>query len=398
MIWFNLLVLVLMTAGHAELMVALVNRVHALPIGRPKLRHFRHVDDLLILAFPFILVWAVGLNGPALLNGGRWSNLSPGWIAYFVLCSIGCAGLAWSVLRWRLRRIPGVQISNHSQTVDIAQRLGFRPIGRGALRFLAAVPGNEIFRVQVSDKRYSLPKVPAQWHELSILHLTDTHFIGTIDRPFFDEITKLCEEMRPDLIVFTGDLLDDVKFLQWLPETFGKLRAPLGCHYILGNHDWFFGAEQARREFERCGWQGVAGRTMTLEHCGHRLEIGGTERPWMGEHPQFTGDGSTFRLLLSHTPDHFAWAQSQGVDLMLCGHNHGGQIVLPFIGPVFSPSRHGVRYAAGAFWSKPTLMYVSRGLAGRHSLRLNCLPELTKIVLESPAVRSSEEGRSWAGG
>ncbi len=98
-----------------------------------------------------------------------------------------------------------------------------------------------------------------------------------------------------------------------------------------------------------------------------------------------------FRLLLSHTPDHFAWARAHGVDLMLSGHNHGGQIVLPVIGPVFAPSRYGVRYAAGAFWSEPTLLYVSRGLSGRHPLRLNCPPELTRIVLESPASRPLDE-------
>ena len=75
---------------------------------------------------------------------------------------------------------------------------------------------------------------------------------------------------------------------------------------------------------------------------------------------------------------------SKGIDLMLSGHNHGGQIILPVIGPVFAPSKYGVRYAGGAFWAVPTFLYVSRGLAGRHPLRLNCPPELTRLILESP--------------
>ena len=108
----------------------------------------------------------------------------------------------------------------------------------------------------------------------------------------------------------------------------------------------------------------------------------------MGAHPEFSGDAQAFRILLSHTPDHIAWARAQGVDLMLSGHNHGGQIVLPVIGPVFAPSRFGVRYAGGAFWLEPTLLYVSRGLAGRHPLRINCPPELTRIVLEAPGSHS----------
>jgi predicted MPP superfamily phosphohydrolase len=66
---------------------------------------------------------------------------------------------------------------------------------------------------------------------------------------------------------------------------------------------------------------------------------------------------------------------------MLSGHNHGGQVILPVIGPVYAPSRYGVRYAGGCFWEPPTLLYVSRGVAGERALRWNCLPELTKLVL-----------------
>jgi uncharacterized protein len=114
------------------------------------------------------------------------------------------------------------------------------------------------------------------------------------------------------------------------------------------------------------------------------LVIAGTERPWIGEHPHLNGiPPETFRLLLSHTPDNLPWAKGERVDLMLSGHNHGGQVVLPVFGPVYSPSRFGVRYAAGVFWSDPTLLYVSRGVSGKHPLRWNCPPEVTKLVLRA---------------
>jgi predicted MPP superfamily phosphohydrolase len=390
MAWLNLFILILIAAGHTELMVTIINRVHSLPISRPKLHRFRRVEDAVMVAFPFLLLWFVGLRGPAVLYGGRWSDVSPFWMIYLGLCGLGLLGFAWSTIRWRVRRTPAVQISNHSRTVDIAKQLGYKPLGKGGYGFLASLPGNEALKVQVSDKRYALSRVPAEWHELSILHLADTHFVGNLDRPFFEEIARLGAEMRPDLIVFTGDLLDDMQLLPWFRETFGRLQAPLGCFYVLGNHDWFYGAEEIREEFARCGWQDVAGRSISVEHRGHRLEIAGTERPWMGAHPKFTGAADDFRLLLSHTPDHFAWARAQGVDVMLAGHNHGGQVVLPVIGPVFAPSRYGVRYAAGAFWADPTLLYVSRGLSGRHPLRLNCPPELTRLVLESPGRRTTD--------
>jgi uncharacterized protein len=396
--WLNLLILMLLTAGHTELMVALINRIESLPIPRRVLRFFRLIEDLVIVAFPILVLYSVGLRGAAVLRGGGWSELSTGWIVYFSLCAAGCVGLVISTVRWWLRRPPVLQLANHSQTVDVEAKLGYRPVGRGLVRVLARVPGNEIFQVQVSDKRYVHPRVPAAWGDFSILHLTDTHFTGKIDRPYFDEIAKLAAQMQPDLIVFTGDLLDDIDLLPWLAATIGRLKAPLGCYFVLGNHDWFYGAEEARAEFERCGWQNVAGRTIRLEHRGDPLEIAGTERPWMGRHPQFAGARDAFRLLLSHTPDHFAWARGQQVDLMLAGHNHGGQIVLPVVGPIFGPSRHGVRYASGAFWADPTLLYVSRGLSGRRPLRFNCPPELTRLILTRSESSSLTRTPPWAGG
>ena len=64
MIWLNLLIFVLLAAGHTELMVTLVNRVHALRIRRETLRHLRHAHDLLLVAFPVVLVGWFGFGGP----------------------------------------------------------------------------------------------------------------------------------------------------------------------------------------------------------------------------------------------------------------------------------------------------------------------------------------------
>ena len=288
---------------------------------------------------------------------------------YLGLCGFGLLGLACVD-----HPLVGAARSGRADFQSLADRrhrtaIGLQAVGQGEFSLFGVVcPETRLCGSRSPTSVTPSPGVPKEWHELSILHLADTHFIGNLDRPFFEEVARLAAEMRPDLIVFTGDLLDDLDLLHWLPATFGRLEAPLGCYYVLGNHDWFYGAAEIREEFARCGWQDVAGRSIVLEHRGHRLEIAGTELPWMGAHPEFARETGAFRLLLSHTPDHFAWARAHGVDLMLSGHNHGGQIVLPVIGPVFAPSRYGVRYAGGAFWSEPTLLYVSRGLSGRHPL------------------------------
>jgi predicted MPP superfamily phosphohydrolase len=96
------------------------------------------------------------------------------------------------------------------------------------------------------------------------------------------------------------------------------------------------------------------------------------------------GGAPTLRVLLSHSPDQIEWAAAHDFDLLLCGHTHGGQICLPLVGPTVCPSRYGTRFASGVFYQPPTVMHVSRGLSGKLPLRINCRPELTRLILCSP--------------
>lgn len=385
MTWINALILLILLAGHCEVTVTAVNRLHALRLPGPVLKAVRHAHDVWMLAFPPLLLWKVGFTGPAVLLGGYWSDLSGGWQAYLSVCLLGAAGLAFTAVRYQLRRPPAAQLSNHSRLIDVVERLGRRPLGPGPYQALARLPGNEIFQIEVSQKTLQSPRLPAEWDGLNILHLSDLHFIGTLDLPFFEEVTRLSLEQQADLIVFTGDLLDNQRLVEWLPTTLGKLSAPLGCFFILGNHDWYLEPEPIRQTLVDLGWRDVSGRTATIEHHGHPLVIGGSERPWMGRHPDFgETPANAFRLLLSHTPDNVSWARSEQVDLMLSGHNHGGQVVLPLFGPVYSPSVYGCKYAAGTFWQPPTLLHVSRGVSGRHPLRWRCRPELARLTLRTP--------------
>ena len=178
--------------------------------------------------------------------------------------------------------------------------------------------------------------------------------------------------------------MDSEELFDWLPGTLGKIDAPLGNYFILGNHDWGLDSDRIRQAVCELGWRNVAGTLQTLEIAGKRLAIGGSERPWMGCHPSFNAlpDG-IFRLLLSHCPDNLSWARRQHVDLMLAGHNHGGQVLLPGIGPVYSPSVHGCRYSSGVFHSGSVVMSVGRGLSGKHPLRIGATPEVCRVILKA---------------
>jgi uncharacterized protein len=383
--WRNVLIILALTAGHIALLIAVINRLHARPWPRALLHHLGQIDDILIVTLPALFVWQYGMSEPRLLSGGSWHLLPTPLLCYLAVCGVVALAIpANALIRWRSGP-PACQMTNHTQRVDISRRLGFRPIGPGPLAFMARLPGNECFQLDVSDKEYCLPRLPAAWDGLSILQLSDLHLTGAIDRPYFEQVVEIARTMPSDLVVFTGDLLDREDLIDWLPATLGRLTAPLGCYFVLGNHDWYLkNTTEIRRRLESLGWRDIAGACEQVWHRGHTLAICGTELPWMGRHPDLsTVPEEAFRLLLSHTPDNLPWARRARVDVMLAGHNHGGQIRLPGFGPVYSPSSFGGLYAGGAFHVAPTLLYVNRGISGRHPLRWNCPPELTRLLLRA---------------
>lgn len=377
--WLNAAALFAIFAGHCELMAAWVNRVHALPYHRSTLRAIRLLHDLLIVVFLPLIIWRVGLTGPALLTGGSWSALPIPWAIYFAICGLGVVSLIASIIREATRREPSM---TSTRTINVAEAIGAPPAGPGTRGKIARLPGNEVFQLEINEKHYVLPRHPAELDGLSIAHVSDTHFRGPIAREYFMYAFDRINEMQADLVCFSGDLLDEADLVSWLPETFGRLSAPLGCWFILGNHDWLLDPAPMRDALQSLGWQDLGGRSTTIESAGKRILIAGDETPWLGSSPDLSQSRKVdLALLISHTPDNIRRASDIGVDLMLSGHNHGGQVCLPLIGPVYSPSRYGVRYARGTFNRGDTTLHVSRGLSAERPLRWNCPPEITKIVL-----------------
>ena len=385
---WNLGILLVLIAGHAELWVALVNRVHALPVAPSKLQRIRHLHDLMIPGFGVAALWGLGLSGPRLLLGGSWSQVSIGWYPVLMASAMGVVGGLYGVLRFHWMRSCPLLVSEQREVHPIRSVDGSLPLASGQFEKLARLPFNEQFQVELSRKRFAHPGLPESFSGLKILHLSDWHFEGTITREYFEQASTLAAREAVDLVVFSGDLIDNDACLEWLPSTLGQLSAPLGCWFILGNHDWYLDSAAARRQLTALGWKDATAGVQSIAWRDGQIVIAGDETPWMGTAPEWPDRNGAnaagtpeLRILLSHTPDNLPRARQQGVDVMLSGHNHGGQVQLPLIGPVFSPSRYGCRYAGGSFWESPTLLHVSRGLAGRHPLRWHCRPEITVIEL-----------------
>jgi len=389
-----LLALLLLSAGFAKIMAMCVNWICAQRLAKRYVMADKSLNLLLITVYPLALLYGLGWRGPHLLTGGTIQQIPAPWWIPILLGSLGLLLLIGATIRYWAYSPPLCELSVSSQVSDFRVDSAKAPwretlVGtRGRLRRVALLPGNEQFTLDVSTKTYRLPAMASHWNGLSIVHLSDFHFYGGVTRRYFEMVCEHAAALQPDLFVFSGDLLDDQALLEWLPSTLGRLSAPLGQYFVLGNHDWYLDPAATRREFRRLGWTDLASQFVSISPPNSLddspILLCGDETPWMGHHPDLSpAPASGLRILVSHTPDNLPWARANGIHLMLAGHTHGGQIRLPILGPVYSPSRFGCRFSAGVFWLDPTLMYVSRGVSGKEPIRYNCRPELTKLVLMS---------------
>ena len=377
--------------GHAAICVGALNRSHALGIARVLVKAVTVFAFVGLPLVPAVALWPLLFDGttPAVLRvssgGAGW------WLAYLIPCWAAAAivTVRWVRREWH-RRPPALLSSNHTQVVDFAKQLGHRPVNGLLWRTLTRLPGNQDLIAHFHEKTLELARLDPALDGLTILHLTDFHFTGRIDKALFRELARLAMRSPPDLIALTGDFVDNADCIDWIPDVLGPLSARHGVYFVLGNHDpRMRQVPRLRRTLTDAGFIDLAGRWMQLEINNRAIVLAGNELPWIPPAPDMAGcpakvgGARPLRLLLAHTPDQLPWARRHDFDLMLAGHTHGGQVCLPWIGPVFCPSRYGLEYAAGVFYEPPTVMHVSRGISGETPSRWNCPPEVALLKLRT---------------
>ena len=251
----------------------------------------------------------------------------------------------------------------------------------------------EPFRVGVTHITYRSLKLDAA-PRMCILHLTDFHIERLTRRE--KKVLALIDELRPDLIVYTGDLLsysyiDDPAAQADCRALMAQLRAPLGVFAVPGTPlvDTDLVLERVLGGLDNIqllrdgilSLHDYPGLTLIGLSCTHDSAIDGPrlERLVAGL------PAGGYKILLYHTPDLMPEAARLGIDLVLCGHTHGGQIRLPLFGALVTSSIYGKRYEMGEYREGNTTMYVSRGIGmegkGVPRMRFLCEPEIELIEL-----------------
>lgn len=389
-VWAGLVLLLLACAGNAEWWVILVNRRHALRYRHSHLIKIRHLHDAALLLFPPFILWAAGLTKNGLLRGGSVHDLALPvqgilWIAW-----AGVVPLAWSAMRYQLRRPPAALRNIQSTVFDTlaaAETEQARQQIKGDLdSVFLKFPANEVFHLEVNRKHLRVPGVgqhTAPADTLRIAHFSDVHLLGTPGPGYLEFVTDRLAEMQPDAFFFTGDLLDNDDLLPLAETAFARLQAVAPGFFVLGNHDWHLDHETIRQRLEQTGWMSLAERSHSFCVRQWQVLLAGTEAPWIGQNPSVPAPASEhLRILLSHAPDQRNFAAENNFQIVTCGHNHGGQVVLPVVGPVYSPSLYGVKYSGGLFSYRDLLIHVSRGAGARDLLRWRCPPEVSLLEME----------------
>ena len=174
----------------------------------------------------------------------------------------------------------------------------------------------------------SAPQTPS----LTLAFASDFHAGVTTDPGVLRHACAMLEAADADLLLLGGDFVSlDARQIEWLAPLLGRIPARLGRFAVLGNHDYWNGADQVVRSLERAGIELLTNRNRRLpppfDHiwiCGLVDFLGGNRDAVAA----FTGaDGS--RIVLMHAPANLLNLEGQRFDLAICGHTHGGQIALP---------------------------------------------------------------------
>ncbi len=269
------------------------------------------------------------------------------------------------------------------------------------------------YEYKIWRHRVRLPNLPKSFEGLKIVQISDMHLGSMATETALKDAVKKVNELKPDLIFFTGDLVN-----YWTAEAFpfqhvlADLEAPYGIYATLGNHDYGdykqWETEEAKEEnmqdiydyFDDLGWYLLNNKNQVLNKNGEELAVVGVENWSAYARFQKRGDMSKalqgaenvpVKLLLSHDPTHWSAEvvnEYPDIDVTFSGHTHGMQFGIEIPGVKWSPAKYMYKHWAGLYKDrrngKPQYLYVNRGLGViGYPGRIGILPEITLMELVS---------------
>jgi predicted MPP superfamily phosphohydrolase len=293
-----------------------------------------------------------------------------------------------------------------NKNLPISRRHFFQTVGRavGVSAIGAMASGTYAYAVEprwLETNRHTvkLSKLPPAFAGTRVVQLSDLHHNEFLGREYMQEVLEATMAEKPDLILITGDFvtgfLGEVKsyrrktgdfFLRELSEMLRKLKAPLGVWGCPGNHDFWYGYSTVKRFLRQSSVHLLRNEHVRLSRQSQSIVLVGLTDLWSEpirwRHALRHTSRKECRLAMMHNPDSFSQAVRFGLDFVMCGHTHGGQISLPFIGPPILPIANRA-FVQGWFHDGASQMYVNRGIGVIGiPIRFNARPEIAVFELQ----------------
>lgn len=286
--------------------------------------------------------------------------------------------------------------------------LSWLGLGVGAGLFSSLLYGfRNKYNYQVRQLSLPFPNLPPGFKGLKLVHISDIHSGSFMDKAAVLRGVRLINELEPDLILFTGDLVNDrASEMDKFMDVFSQLKAKMGVYSIFGNHDYgdyarWPSADHKQENRNRLkqihgelGWRLLWDEHVLLERNGEKIALIGVQN--ISGRKNFHSYGNLaralegmeevpFRLLMSHDPSHWdaeVIQQYRHIDLTLSGHTHGMQFGVEIPGFRWSPVQWVYRRWAGLYEAEGQKLYVNRGFGFLgYPGRVGIMPEITLIEL-----------------
>jgi len=268
---------------------------------------------------------------------------------------------------------------------------GLAAIGAGALY-------HDTTDLKITRLEVPLRRLPSRFDGLRIVQLSDFHYDRYVDVRVITSAVQAANQLQPDVVVLTGDFVTQGPFTgEYDPPSardaepcshiLSRLRSRLGIFAVLGNHDYYTDPNVVAEILRSRGFHMLRNQSFAVEQDGARLWMAGVNDVVAGADDLELAlqkiPSTEAVILLAHEPDFADWVPPGRVDLQLSGHSHGGQIVLPVIGPPYLPPL-ARKYPWGLRRLGPLTLYTNRGVGTiTLPLRFNCPPELTLFTLRA---------------
>jgi len=260
---------------------------------------------------------------------------------------------------------------------------------------------------RIKKVKLLFPNLPAAFRGLKVVQLSDIHSGSLADKNAVLKGVEKVLSLKPDLILFTGDLVNDRAVeMEEYKAVFSKLQAPMGVYSILGNHDYgdyhqWESLAAKKQNLQRLkeiqaemGWKLLLNENVILDRNGEKIALIGVENwsskarfPKYGRLAEAYAGTETipFKILMSHDPSHWdaeVRSKYEDIDLMLAGHTHGMQFGVELPWMKWSPVQYVYERWAGLYQEGRQKLYVNRGFGFiGYPGRVGILPEITFIEL-----------------